>query len=91
MEVIKRAWKGYRATVMPKGASQRQVNETRLAFYAGASVLFATMTSEHFFDDEGEGDIDPTGDDLAKMQAIQDEVDGFGAELDLAVLGIRRH
>lgn len=91
MKLIERAWKGFRRDCVPKNASPRQVKETRLAFYCGASVLFATMTSQHFFDDDGTGEIDPSDDDLAKMQAIQDEIDTFGVELDMAVLGVRRH
>lgn len=91
MKVIERAWRTYLAGVVPKDAGPAQLAETRQAFYAGASILFSVMTGEHFFDDDGKGGIDPAGDDIAKMQAIQDEIDAFGAELDLAVLGIRRH
>lgn len=91
MNVIERAWKSYRRHCVPKNASARQVKETRQAFYSGGAILFSTMTGQHFFDGFEENDIEPTDNDLAKMQGIQDEIDRFGAELDLEVLGIRRH
>ena len=87
MKVIERSWRSYLASVMPKDAGETQIKETRQAFYSGAAILFTTMTSELFFD-EG---VQETADDIEKMIQIQKEVDAFGAELDLAVLGIRRH
>lgn len=87
MKLIERTWASYMADVMPKDAGALQIKETRQAFYCGAAVLFTAMTSELFFD---EGPTD-TPNDIAKMQMIQDEVDAFGAEIDLAVLGIRKH
>ena len=90
MKLIDRAWRSFLADVVPGDASSTQIKETRQAFYCGASVLFSILLSEQFFD-EGETE---TVDDLAKMAMIQDEVDAFGAELDLAVLdklGIKKH
>lgn len=87
VKVIERSWNSYRAMVIPNGAGPEEIKETRQAFYSGAAVLFTTMTSQLFFD-EG---VEETPDDIAKVQAIADEVQAFGAEIDLAVLGIRRH
>ena len=94
MKIIERAWQSYLRGVVPKDASNLQIKETRRAFYSGSAILFSVMTGAHFFDDAGPAgpaDPDPTDDDLLTMQMIQDEVDAFGAELDLAVLGIRKH
>lgn len=85
MKLIEKWWLSYKA-VLPKNASQVQISETRQAFYAGAAILFTDLTTSGL--DEGD---DPTDDDLAKMQGIQDEIDAFGVDLDLSVLGVRRH
>lgn len=87
LKLIERAWLSYLARVVPKNAGPEQVKGSRQAFYSGATILFSILTSEQFFD-KGETE---TVDDLAKMQMIQDEVDTFGAEIDLAVLNIRKH
>lgn len=90
MKLLGRAWESYLSMVIPKDAGPVQIKETRQAFYSGATILFSILTSEQFFD-EGEAE---TVDDLAKMKMIQDEVDAFGVELDLAVLdilGIKKH
>jgi hypothetical protein len=92
MGIINNAWLSYRANVMPKHAGTIQVMETRQAFFAGAATLFATITGESFLDgDPGDGDIEPTKMDLAKMEAIQDEINVFGAELDLKILRPEKH
>ena len=91
-EMIASAWQGFAKMVVPKDASQEQIDDTRRAFYSGAAVLFSIITGEKFFDGlPGDGDIEPTGADLEKMNDLQDEIDAFGAELDQAVFGIRRH
>ena len=92
MKLIERAWESYARMVVPKGADELQIKETRQAFYSGASILFSIMTGVHFFDGEpGDDDIEPTDTDMQLMSDIQAEIDAFGAELDLAILGIRRH
>ena len=89
MKLIRRMWLSYEKNVMPKDAELTQMKETRQAFYSGAAVLFAILTGKEFLDDHG--DIEPTEMDLQKMNDIQEEVDVFGAELDLELLGIRKH
>ncbi|TFH40740.1 MAG: hypothetical protein E4H01_16075, partial [Lysobacterales bacterium] len=79
MKLIERAWQSYRVNVVPHDAGEVQLKETRNAFYAGAAILFTTLTSETFLDDDGGGSIDPTIDDLLKMEMIQEEIDEFGA------------
>ncbi len=91
MGIINNAWLSYRANVMPKHAGTVQVEETRQAFFAGASILFTALTGPMLDGEPGDDDIEPTEMDLAKMQGIQDEIERFGAELDLAVLKPSKH
>ena len=84
MKLLERAWESYLSIVISKDAGPLQIKETRQAFYSGATILFSVLTSEQFFD-EGEAE---TIEDMAKMKMIQDELDAFGVELDLAVLDI---
>ncbi|MGI9251162.1 MAG: hypothetical protein ACR2PR_08190 [Pseudohongiellaceae bacterium] len=79
---IAKLWAGYEAAVMPKDAGPVQREETRQAFFAGACSLWALMQGDQFFDQDSDG-LDPTADDMASMMALQEEVDTFGAELDL--------
>ena len=90
MRIIEKMWIGYRDTIISKDAGELQIKETRQAFYSGATVLFTILTSQVFLDKDGDS-IEPTDDDLLKMDAIQKEVAEFGAELDLAVIGLVRH
>ncbi|MGI9251022.1 MAG: hypothetical protein ACR2PR_07465 [Pseudohongiellaceae bacterium] len=85
---IAKLWAGFEAAVVPPGAGKVQRDETRLAFYAGACSLWALMQGDQFFDQDSDG-LDPTADDMASMMALQEEVDTFGAELDLRV-GVTR-
>jgi hypothetical protein len=91
MGIINNAWLSYRANVMPKHAGTIQVMETRQAFFAGAAILFTALTGPMLDGEPGDGDIEPTEMDLAKMQEIQDEIDKFGAELDLKILRPEKH
>jgi hypothetical protein len=80
---IEAAWRGYRDLVMGPNAGRDETLASRLAFWAGASVLFYTITGML---DEGE---DATDADLAKMDAIHAEVEKFCTTFDEAV--IQRH
>lgn len=66
-----------RAIVIPKDASDAQVHEMRMAFFAGAQHLFASIMA--VMDSERE----PTDADLQKMSAIQEELDKFRREFEL--------
>jgi hypothetical protein len=89
MKLIENAWQSYKAAVVPADAGADQIRDTRLAFFSGASILFASLTSTDLLEGIGTDDIDPTDADLAVMDDIQAEVDQFGAELDLAA-GVTR-
>ena len=79
--LIAKAWEGYLDMVVPNGASNVQKNETRQAFFAGASVLFHALMGAL-----EEGD-DMTQADLGLMTNLQTEIDEFGAMLDVRYLG----
>jgi hypothetical protein len=85
---IAAAWESYLARVMPADASVTQIAETRQAFFGGAAVLFTMMTLPM----EGNQTDEQIGDFIKDfMKALSHEIHIFGAELDLEVLGIRKH
>jgi hypothetical protein len=70
-ERIREAWERYRRDVIPEGAGEVQLRETRLAFYGGAQALFATLTG-------GLSDgSEPTETDLAMMSELDQELRQF--------------
>ncbi len=75
---IEAAWKGYNALLSPA-----DVEAARLAFWAGASVLFYAMLRMLDPGDE------PTAVDLAKMDRLNTEIEKFASTFDAEV--IRRH
>lgn len=85
MKYIEAGWKGYRDMVVPKDADEIQVRETRLAFYAGASVLFETLMLALDSGDE------PTDADMQRMADLQAEIDAFGQEIDKRAFGSTEH
>lgn len=68
---IEAAWQSYKDARVPKTACVTQVNETRKAFYAGASVLFYRVTN---FEE------DTVAEAHAKMNALDSEILSFVAE-----------
>ncbi len=82
---IEKGWESYRRTVVPKDASEVQLKETRQAFFAGAAILFQTIMMSM---DSGE---EPTDADMRRMQALQDELDEFGAQIDARYLKTTEH
>jgi hypothetical protein len=67
----------YRAEVLPLDASMVQVDECRLAFFAGAQHLFGSIMG--MLDPGSE----PTDADLERMDSIDRELSGFAEELKL--------
>jgi hypothetical protein len=59
-----------------EGASPAQVNDMRVAFFAGAQHLFGSLNSGL------EKDAEPTDADLRRMENIFNELQMFGAELE---------
>ncbi len=83
---IEKAWEKYRLLAVPNDASETQVNETRQAFFAGASVLFNAILM-HMSDDS-----EPTDRDMKLMTDINNEIASFGQEIDQKILGdINKH
>jgi len=70
-KLIEAGWVGYQLMVLPKGASEIQVNECRLAFFAGAQHLFGSIMTVLDAGDE------PTDDDMARMDLIDRELEEF--------------
>lgn len=83
--MIEAAWDSYRRMVLPTDASDVQIKETRQAFFAGAATLFHAVLRAVSPGDE----VTPA--DIDFMQALQTEIDQFGAEIDARVLGALRH
>lgn len=66
---VRDAWLEYRAKVIPRDAGPNQVRETRIAFYAGAATMFATMTalSEKLPEDEAIVVLDRINSELVRF------------------------
>jgi len=72
-KVIEAGWLGF-AMIVLKDASAVQKSEMRLAFYAGAQHLFASIMTGL------EEDAEPTDADMRRMDNIRAELDTFAAE-----------
>jgi hypothetical protein len=74
--LIGEAWETYLAEVIPKGASQTQIEETQKGFYAGACVvmgIFGTMSETRASPGEIEAQLEATENELrhfARMVGI---------------------
>lgn len=75
--LIEAGFVSLRLSVMAPGASDTQVKEMRMAFFAGAQHLFASLMSAL---DPG---VEPTEQDLKSMEAIDRELRGFIDEFQL--------
>lgn len=82
---IEMSWNKYRNMVVPPDASDAQVDGTRQAFYAGASILFTTLM---FALDPGEQETEA---DMRLMESLQAEINEFGLEMDLKILPVGGH
>jgi hypothetical protein len=74
-KIIEAAWISYAERVIPATAPPVQYQECRRAFYAGAGGLFAGIMTVL---DPG---AEPTEADCARMESIQNELDGYLADL----------
>jgi len=72
---IAAVWTAYRERVVPEDASRIQIQETRRAFYAGATALMALLLAH----------LDPgseaTADDLRMMDELDAELKRFAADI----------
>ena len=72
--LIEAGWKGYRLLVIPLQAGAVQIEECRIAFYAGCQQLFGSLTGQGNILDEGQ---EPTDHDMRRMSLIASELDAF--------------
>ena len=73
MKLIEQAWDLYRERVIPPQAGEVQVDESRKAFYAGATALFTSIMAGL-----GSGD-EATVEDLSLLDGVRDELDEYVA------------
>lgn len=72
-QLIEAGWQIYRATCVPAGASQVQIDATRDAFWMGAQHLWGSIRTGLTPDQE------PTAEDDRRMELISIELDSFAA------------
>jgi hypothetical protein len=70
-KLIEAGWIGLRIAAIPLDASALQLQEMRMAFFAGAQHLFASILTIL------EPDAEPTDKDLERMDLIQRELQDF--------------
>jgi len=70
-KLLDAAWRSYAEHVIPANAPDAQRVECRRAFYAGAQALYGGLIKMLDPGDE------PTDADLARMEAIHDELEQF--------------
>lgn len=69
-ETMATMWAGFREKCL-RGCSPLQVSEMEKAFYAGALCLF------HWFMVQLDPEAEPTDADMAKVSAMEKEIDAF--------------
>lgn len=74
--LLEAGWKSYRLLVLPVDAPAIQLEECRVAYYAGCQHLFWALTGATFLD-PGIGNEEPTQRDLRRMSMIASELDQF--------------
>lgn len=75
--LIQAGWVGLRLSAVHPDAPQNQLDEMRMAFFAGAQHLFASVMGIL------EPDAEPTETDLRRMSQINAELDTFLQEFKL--------
>lgn len=71
-----REWVDYHMRIVPKDAPPVQVQETRRAFYSGATILLSLIMTGLSPEE------DPTEDDLRKMDQLKAEMDQFWKDVE---------
>lgn len=71
MKIIQSAWESYKDKVIPKEAGSIQLKESKLAFFAGAGILFYFLVNVM----SPGGEV--TESDMQKMRDIQKEIEEF--------------
>lgn len=75
-KIIEAGWRGLKSMAIAPDAPQIQLDEMRMAFFAGAQHLFASILTVL---DPGEGITDR---DLKRMDRISEELAAFSAEFE---------
>ena len=78
-KVVEAGWLAMRLTMIPKTASQSQLDAMRNAFYAGAQHVFASLMT---LLDEGQ---EPTKADLLRVTSIVEELDEWVSQMKTGV------
>lgn len=80
--LIEAGWVGLRHLAMPEDAPKEQLQDLKTAFFAGAQHLFSSILSilEH------EQGVEPTGNDMRRMQQIHEELAKFEKEIKLRAM-----
>jgi hypothetical protein len=79
-KLIEAGFVGYRQFVLPADAPQIQIDECRLAFFAGAQHLFASIMAVM------DSDAEPTEADMRRMDAIHKELEKFAGVIERRVI-----
>lgn len=74
-KLIEAGWVGFRLAVVHTDAPKDQVDAMRMAFFAGAQHLYASMMT--IMGD----DVEPTDTDIKRMELIHTELDEFLKEM----------
>lgn len=82
--IVGDSWRSYRELVVPDKAEATQVQQTMLAFYAGAMVVYGVMLtigSDEVTEDQGTAMLDAIGKECrAVLVAMEAEVASGGRE-----------
>ena len=73
--VVEREWESYRREVIPVGAPEVQIQESRRAFYGGARSLLAAIVNSL------DPDTEPVDEDVARMEEIHAELEKFAQDV----------
>ena len=77
--VIEGGWQSLKALAIPPDAPKAQLDEMRVAFFAGAHHLFFSIMASF---DAGE---EPTAADERRLDLIRSELEAYGQELERRV------
>jgi hypothetical protein len=76
-KIIEGGFAGFRMMVLPNDAPAIEVHEMRMAFFAGARHLFASIMAVM------NSDREPTPRDLHRMTMIHEELEAFRKDFEL--------
>lgn len=78
-KVIEAGWLGFKTICIPKYASEAQLRDMRIAFFAGALHIFTSILSTL---DPGK---EPTEEDMKRIDKIHGELEEFQRELEKSI------